>query len=144
MYCSDKQFIDIALNTGVTSGDLHDMIKVVAWLHHHRWSLIKSKKFKTVLDNDFTEVVKMIELLESVDKIDARSLKWLLSHVDASWSNPFEITWPSHELIQKKLQEQFGDVETIQNTSNDESLQVSWNWWWYKRSLSKDLDKILK
>jgi len=144
MYCSDKQFIAIANKTGVESADMYEMIYVVCALHATWWSLIKSERFKQEVAKEHIEIVKMIELLESVDKADQASLKRLLVLIQDTSTKSFTIVGSTHEMLEEKLKKSFGDVEFEHESSQEPWLQVSWDGWWYKRSLAKDLDKILQ
>jgi hypothetical protein len=143
MYCSTKKFIDIATKTWVESKDLHALLVVVQWLHARRWSLIKSTKFQAVLGEKFPQATKMIQLLVSVDKLSSLGLKSLVSELDSSWTSSFTIIWSDHASIEKTLQKKFGDHDVQHIASSNTSVQISWNGRWYKRSLDKDLDKVL-
>jgi hypothetical protein len=125
MYCSDKQFISIATKTGVAPADLYEMIQVIAGLQSTWGSLIKSKTFKVEVEKEFAEIVKMIELLETVDKVDASSLKRLLILIQHDNTQSFTIIGSTHELLEKKLRASFGEIEIEHETSQEPSLQVA-------------------
>ncbi len=81
MYCSHKQFINIATATGVETSALGHMLSDILSLVQCRGSMVKSSRFQEVVANVAPETAKMMQLLHKVDKLDATSLKALVSIV---------------------------------------------------------------
>jgi hypothetical protein len=145
MYCSHKQFVEIARATGVEDKDLHDMLTIISTLAQRRGSLIKSSKLQDIITKEDEQLAHMMKLLARIDKLDVASLKVLLVEIGSANNHHFTIrTKKVTDVLQKKLEQQFGNTDITSLPTEHTELQVAGDGRRYKRSLEKDLDKLLK
>ena len=149
MYCSNKDFLDIARKTGVRDEDMYSSLQTVLVLLKKYGNLLKSLDLQKVLHTVDASLAKFIQLLSQLRKLDVASISQMLRLLqDTTNTYNFSVKIPYTQLAQEKiipfLEEKFAGAQVDVKTSTKTELQVSGNGWYYKRSLERDLDKMLK
>ena len=149
MYCSNKNFLNISKNTGVHDKDIYSLLSAVLVLLKKYGNLLKLADVQETISKVDTSIAKFIRLLQKLHKLDTWSVSEMLRLLEKETSaHTFSMRTSHPDLMSKKiipfLEKKFTDTQVDIKESKTTELQVSGNGWYYKRSLERDLDKMLK
>lgn len=143
MYCSNKKFAQIAIEQWDNWTDLLDAMSDILLLVKRYGSLVKSQQFRTIITQLDTGMTKLLELLIDTDKLHVSSLQEIIKHLDIDEKKDYHIRSRNASKIGTQIEAKLKDAQIHPQTSETIWLQVAGNGWYYKRTLDRDLDKLL-
>lgn len=149
MYCSNKQFLNIAHEVGVKHEDLSSLLQVIFALSKKYGSLLKSYTLQEVIGNTDARIGTLLKVLQKLDKLYTKDIHEMVDVLNkVSDQHSFDIIsplwWDALQTLSASLEGQFDGTQIKNTESKKIELQVSGGGRYYKRSLKRDLDKLLK
>lgn len=121
------------------------------------WVLFKKYWKKLLLTNIFSAIEKIdanvawfIKLLNNLWKLnsqDLNSLTKLLKSKCTTYTHEFTLkSWSNkvYNEVNNYVSNKFENFEINLSHADDVGIAFSWEWFYYKRSLDNDLDKLVK
>ncbi len=150
MYISNNVLVKKYFTQFEDGKKLYYILLVVYKLIEKFWKRLKNEVFLNKISEVDKEIVFMIKLLGCSWKLnlnDVRQIISLLRKERKDIPKIFEISVYKDEnidAIKEKLNNMFGkSIEINVEETNKLILNVRWEWWYYKRWLDKDLNKLL-
>ena len=150
MYISNNVLVKKYFTQFEDGKKLYYILLVVYKLIEKFWKRLKNEVFLNKISEVDKEIVFMIKLLDCSWKLnlnDVRQIISLLRKERKDIPKIFEISVYKDEnidAIKEKLNNMFGkSIEINVEETNKLILNVRWEWWYYKRWLDKDLNKLL-
>lgn len=148
MYFTNKQFIETITSTGVSTNQIVDYLKIVSLLIKKYWRIIYSTQFLETIKNNFIEVYNIINILKKTNKHSLLSIKKLISILkkNTDYKENFQIEIQeneNYEKVKNYINSKFESSSVEQKSAENISIKISWEWWYYKRNLDQDIEKLI-
>lgn len=149
MRINNQKLAQIFLNTSIKTNDLITYFDISI-------KLIKKYKKKLVL-SDVLSIIKNVDenlytiimILNYYDKLNISSIKNIVSEIkqqSKEYSPTFNVNIIEHSQkhdIEKLLTDKFPKCTVKKNQNLDLWAYIHWEWWYYKRNIDQDLQKLL-
>lgn len=150
MRLTNEQFVEQIMSFDVKSNDLVTYFVIGSKLLKTYGKVIYTESYSKIINNispDLWRVILMLKLSKKDHPEDIKNLIRLIKSRSKNYTPEFTIKTDSEEhytQIVSYLNENFEGNTTTKHTSMWNSIRVSGEWWYYKRWLSQDIQKILK
>lgn len=149
MKLTNTNLIGILLWSGINPNQLIDLFFVVSKLNKRFWRLLFSSKYIDEIYNIDKTVWDIIVILKKTNKIQYQDVKNLISIVKNNakdYSPEFNINSTSGINIsglEKHINLKFKDSKINHKSIDEIWVSINWEWWYYKKTLNSDIEKIL-
>lgn len=148
MYLTNWKFINQYL-VWFNVDDVFALLETSRLLFKKFWKRIKSKEVFDIIAKIDSDLAKFIQLLDEVWKLNSKdllSIQTILKSKSKDYTKNFQVStsWKTDvSKVETFLQKEFKKVNISKKELKSKWLELSWEWFYYKRSLDWDLNKLL-
>lgn len=149
MRINNQTLVQTFLNTTIKTNDLIVYFDIII-------KLIKKYKKKLIIP-DVLVIIKSVDdnlytllmILDHYDKLSISSVKTIISEIKTQskeYVPTFTVNIIEHSQkhdIEKLLTDKFPKCTVKKNQNIDLWAYIHWEWWYYKRNIDQDLQKLL-
>ncbi len=149
MKLTNTNLIEILLWSWINPNQLIDLFFVISKLNKKFWKLLFSSKYIDEISNIDKTVWDIILILKKTNKIQYQDTKNLINIVKSKaqdYSPEFTIQSSSDVDIsdfKKHITSRFKNSKINLKSTDEIWVSVSWEWWYYKKTLNSDIEKML-
>lgn len=148
MYLTNWKFIKQYL-VWFNVDDVFALLETSRLLFKKFWKRVKSKEILDIIAKVDSDLAKFIQLLDEVWKLNSKdllSIQTILKSKSKDYTKSFQVStsWKTDiSKVESFLQKEFKKVNISKKELKSKWLELSWEWFYYKRSLDWDLNKLL-
>lgn len=149
MKTNNTKLIKYMLSLWAKSNDLIDLLFVVSKLVKKYGRILYNQNYINEISKKDENISNLLLILKITNNIEYKSLKnltQLIKRYSDDYVPQFKISSDSrshNDLLKKYINSQFGESEISLDLKEKIWIYISWEWWYYKKDLHSDIEKLL-
>ena len=149
MKITNGTLIDILLWSWINPNELIESLSVVWKLLKRFWKLLYTSRYIDEISNIDNNISNLVSILKKTNKIQYNDIKNMVNIIKIKSKDyllEFTINSSSadhNKDIQKYIDSKFHHPQTHIKLMDEVWVNISWESWYYKKTLDSDLEKIL-
>ncbi len=151
MYLTNDKLLDQMKENWLSTNQIIELFDSVLFLLKKYWKNINTKKILDIIEKESQSLFWMIIILKKTNKLYISKISILIKKLkekNSDYDYSFDIVSNSDRYSSDSedfLKSKFKDKKLKINKKNTEDieLKIKWEWFFYKRWLKQDIDKIL-
>lgn len=147
MNINNKELINILLWADIKANSLVNMLSAAWILSKRHGKMLYTKAYINEVKKVDKDLWYLLSLLKKVNKTTQKEIKNLIvvikNNID-SYHKEFTISASTkNNSITEYLNDKFKDSKVETKVQEDLGINISWEWWYFKKDLDLDLQKLL-
>lgn len=147
MNLNNKKLIEILLSWGVSANIMVDMLSSIWLLTKRHGKILYTQKYIDSVSKVDNNLWHLLLILKKTNKMTQKDIKHLIELIKSSTDNykkEFIIsTNIENKTINEHLKSKFNDSQIETKLQDNLWIKISWEWWYFKKDLDLDLQKLL-